>query len=51
MRLLYFIRIDDRWKQVSHEEYNAFDGEKETRPSTWGLQIINAMLLPLRYRR
>jgi hypothetical protein len=42
MRLLYFIKINDR-------EYNAFDGEKETRPSTWGLQIINTMLLPYRY--
>ena len=49
MELLYFIRINDRWRQVSHEEYSVFDGEKEQRPSTWGLDILNAILLPYRY--
>lgn len=51
MELLYFIRIDNRWKQVSNKEYYAFDGEKEARPSSYALQIINAMLLPLRYNQ
>lgn len=49
MKVLYFIKVNAEWRQVSHEEYSAFDGEKETRPSTWALQIINAMLLPYRY--
>lgn len=49
MEFLYFIRTNDGWKQVSHEVYNAFDGEKERRPSSYALQIINALLLPCRY--
>ena len=51
MEFLYFIKINDRWKQVSNKEYYAFDGEKERRPSTYALQIINTLLLPCRYNR
>lgn len=49
MKILYFIKINDEWKQVSHDEYSAFNGKKEARPAGWTLQIINAMLLPYRY--
>jgi len=49
MKVLYFIKLNDEWRQVSHEEYDAFDGEKEQRASTWGLEILNAILLPYRY--
>ena len=49
MKFLYFIKINDTWRQVSHEEYSAFNGEKETRPAGWALQIVNALLLPYRY--
>lgn len=49
MRFVYFIKVNGEWRQVSHDEYSAFNGEKESRPSIWALQIINALLLPCRY--
>jgi hypothetical protein len=49
MEVVYFIKIDGSWQQVSHEEYMSFAGEKQCRPSTWVTSIINEMLLPYRF--
>ncbi len=49
MKVLYYIKTDHSWERVSLEEYQAFDGEKEQRPSTWAISILNEMLLPYRY--
>lgn len=49
MEMVYFIKVDDMWQKVSYEEFKAFDGEKERRPSTWAISILNELLLPYRY--
>ena len=51
MKMLYFIKTDDGWKQVSHDEYRSFNGTKETRPSTWLLNMFNDMFVSLRWSR
>ena len=48
MQLEYWI-FDTQWRQVTHEEYNGFNGKKEQRPSTWRMMVVNALLLPYRY--
>ncbi len=49
MKVEYWIKKDEKWMQVEHEEYSVFVGEKEIRPSTWRLSIIHSMLIPYRY--
>ena len=49
MKMLYFIHTENGWKQVSYDEYAAWDGEKDTRPPHWGLIQLQKYLGKYRY--
>jgi hypothetical protein len=48
MQIEYWIN-DNGWKQVDHNMYDAFIGEKEHRPSTWRLMLMQSILQKYRY--
>ena len=49
MKVVWVILKDDKYQEVSKEEYDAFDGEKFIAPSHWRLMLIGELLLPLRW--
>jgi len=49
MKLLYFIFADNAWKQVTYDEYHAYNGRKEIRPPHYGLILLQKYLAPLRW--
>lgn len=49
MKFVWVILKDNRYQEVSKEEYDAFDGEKFMAPSHWGLMLATSILLPLRW--
>lgn len=48
MKRVYIIN-DGKYREVSKEEYNAFEGEKFIAPPHWRMMIIAEMLLLYRY--
>lgn len=48
MKIEYWIN-DNGWRQVESKEYSTFDGEKEHRPSTWRLMLVQSLLQKYRY--
>lgn len=49
MKVLYYIKTEEGWKQVTSEEYWKFDGEKQMRAVTWRLAMVARYLVPLRW--
>lgn len=49
MKILYFIYAGNAWKQVTYDEYHAFNGRKEIRPPHYGLILLQKYLAPLRW--
>ena len=49
MKVEHWINDETGWRQVTHEEYEQFSGEKEHRPSTWRLMLVQSMLQKYRY--
>ena len=49
MRRVFVIFKDENYREVSHEEYDAFDGEKFTAPPHWRMLTIYEWLLSYRY--
>jgi len=48
MQVEYWIN-DGGWKQVDRITYMEFPGQREQRPSTWRLMLVQAMLQKYRY--
>jgi hypothetical protein len=49
MQIEYWINDNSTWRQVTWEEYDKFEGQKEQRPSNWRLSLLQAILQPYRY--
>lgn len=49
MKVLYYIKTKDGWKQVTSDEYWKFDGEKQMRPEMWHLTMMIPYLVSLRW--
>ncbi len=48
MKIEYWINHNG-WKQVDTNTYHAFAGEKEIRPDTWRLMLMQSLLQKYRY--
>ena len=49
MQIEYWIKDEGKWKQVDTDTYHAFAGEKEIRPATWRLMLMQSLLQKYRY--
>lgn len=49
MKIVYVILKDEKYQEVSREEYEDFEGEKYILPSFWRLMLVVELLLPYRY--
>ena len=49
MKVEYWINIDSNWEQVDSQAYSCYTGEKEIRPSTWRLMLVQSILEKYRY--
>ena len=49
MNIEYWIKVDQDWIQVDCQAYFSYVGEKEIRPSTWRLMLMQSLLEKYRY--
>ena len=49
MKIEYWTNDESGWRQVTREEYDQFDGEKEIRPASWRWILVQSMLQKYRY--
>ena len=49
MQIEYWIKDEGKWRQVDQDTYFSFEGEREQRPSTWRLILVQSLLQKYRY--
>ena len=51
MSCVYLIFKNNRWKEVSFEEFLSYDGEKCEAPNHWRSILVGGMLIGYRFSK
>lgn len=49
MEIWYYIKTDNGWTKTDYDTYHSWTGKKETRGPTYGLAMLQRLLVTLRW--